>query len=589
MTNPTEIAKAAAAGAAAGAAQASEAAETTEYERKVAGRAQGLTRRGFLTGAGALAAVLAGAGLAGCSQPSSGSSNSGGSQGGAEGAAGETAVSAADIQWDEEYDVVVVGSGLAGTATACTVAQEGNGATCLLLEKGASGIGGGNSPFSGGAVLWTSPEQKSDYITYMKALRGTFQTPSDEIIEVYSEGITHMEEFFRACGAGDDDMLFMPAGTTPGWPEYPEFDGSASACCMYASGQFTHPTQIPFAYVEAHPDVITQKLNSPLTDLVFDPETKAVIGVVYSDNGKERKARAVKGVVMCCGGFESDEFMMENYLSVANAHPLAGVNNTGDGHRICMKYGADFWHMASVAGFWNGAEKIDGSQHGVWYSLQKQYGITVAINGRRYVWDVDYVGLPAQNPSDSASLTMSARHGHQNYAGEWPHTPLPERSWFVFDQANYTNATTPMHGGYYGSLFESDPVAEGWAVKADTIEELAGKMGVPADELALTVQVWNESCERGVDIQFHRDPEHLTPITEPPFYAIAMAPEFVNTDGGPVRNEKAQVLDVEGKPIPNLYSAGEFGSIWSNMYQGGGNLSECIVFGRIAARQALGL
>lgn len=536
---------------------------------------RGLTRRGFLTSAG-LAAAFAGAALTGCAQSSSDAESSSGR--------------GFETSWDEEYDVIVVGSGLAGTATASTVAQEGNGATCLLLEKSGSGIGGGNSPFSGGAITWTSPESKDDFVAYMKALRGTFETPSDAIIEAYSEGITHMEEFFRACGAKDDDMLFLPPGTTPGWPEYPEFEGSESVCCMYTAGQFTHPTQIPFAYVESRSDVITQKLNSPLTDLVVDPETKAVLGVVYSDSGKkEKKAKANKGVVMCCGGFENDKSMMENYLSVANAHPLAGLNNTGDGHRICMRQGASFWHMASVAGFWNGAEKIDGSQHGVWYSLQKQYGITVAVNGRRFVWDVDYVGLPAQSPSDNASLTQSARHGHQNYAGEWPHTPMPERSWFVFDQANYENATTPMHDGYYGSFFEKDPIEEGWGVKGSTVEELAEKMGVPPEELALTVQVWNESCERGVDIQFHRDPEHLTPIKEAPFYAIAMAPEFINTDGGPERNEKSQVLDVEGNPIPNLYSSGEFGSIWSNMYQGGGNLSECIVFGQIAARQTLGL
>ena len=43
----------------------------------------------------------------------------------------------------------------------------------------------------------------------------------------------------------------------------------------------------------------------------------------------------------------------------------------------------------------------------------------------------------------------------------------------------------------------------------------------------------------------------------------------------------------DGKPIPNLYSAGEFGSVWSGVYQGGGNIAECLIFGRISARSAL--
>ena len=52
-------------------------------------------------------------------------------------------------------------------------------------------------------------------------------------------------------------------------------------------------------------------------------------------------------------------------------------------------------------------------------------------------------------------------------------------------------------------------------------------------------------------------------------------------------NEKAQILDVDGEPIPNLYSSGEFGSIWAAKYQGSGNITECMVFGRIAARELI--
>ena len=64
-------------------------------------------------------------------------------------------------------------------------------------------------------------------------------------------------------------------------------------------------------------------------------------------------------------------------------------------------------------------------------------------------------------------------------------------------------------------------------------------------------------------------------------------PQMLNTDGGPVRNAKAEVIDLEGNPIPHLYSAGEFGSVWSGHYQGAGNLGECLAFGRIAAASAL--
>lgn len=71
-----------------------------------------------------------------------------------------------------------------------------------------------------------------------------------------------------------------------------------------------------------------------------------------------------------------------------------------------------------------------------------------------------------------------------------------------------------------------------------------------------------------------------------PFYAIKMAYNVLNTQGGPERNTKAEILDVNDKPIPHLYGAGELGGINANQYQGGGNLAECLIFGKIAGEQA---
>ena len=301
-----------------------------------------------------------------------------------------------------------------------------------------------------------------------------------------------------------------------------------------------------------------------------DPETKAILGAVYQEGSKSLRVKANKGVIMCLGGFERNPEMLQDYLSIAKGYHLAGDCDTGDGFKICEDIGADFWHMNSMAGTWNGAMKFDGSEHAAWFTMGRQYGITVGVNGRRYYMDVDYVVSQSwydyvKGEAD-LTTTTSCRHGHYNFGGEWPHMILPATSWFVFDDANMDNA---VRGGI-GVLTEGDPVEEGWAVKADTIEELATLIDVPADELAQTVAIWNESCDKGVDVQFYRAPDWQTKIVQPPFYAIRCEPEFINTDGGPVRNAKAQILDREGNPIPNLYSSGEFGSVWCNMYQGGG-------------------
>ena len=140
-----------------------------------------------------------------------------------------------------------------------------------------------------------------------------------------------------------------------------------------------------------------------------------------------------------------------------------------------------------------------------------------------------------------------------------------------------------------------------YVMKADTIAELAEKIGVDPDTLVATVEKWNEDVAAGEDTLFGRPVEHVentqykneesdnassAPLDTPPFYAIPTYPTMFNTQGGPHRNDAAQVLDVFGDPIPRLYSAGELGSFWGLIYQGAGNNAESVVFGRIAGENA---
>ena len=79
----------------------------------------------------------------------------------------------------------------------------------------------------------------------------------------------------------------------------------------------------------------------------------------------------------------------------------------------------------------------------------------------------------------------------------------------------------------------------------------------------------------------------MSPFKEGPYYAVQLSPTMLNTQGGPRRNEKAEILRPDGNPIPRLYSSGELGSIYSNLYQGAGNIGECLAFGRIAGRHVV--
>jgi succinate dehydrogenase/fumarate reductase flavoprotein subunit len=141
---------------------------------------------------------------------------------------------------------------------------------------------------------------------------------------------------------------------------------------------------------------------------------------------------------------------------------------------------------------------------------------------------------------------------------------------------------------YHWSEDNSAEIEKGWIKRSSTIRELALQIGLRAEKLQETVSIYNISCAGGYDLDFGRRQETLSPIVKPPFYAIAVWPCLLNTQGGPKRNSRAQVLNIEGKPIKRLYSAGELGSIFSVVYPGAGNISECLAFGRIAGRNVVG-
>ena len=151
------------------------------------------------------------------------------------------------------------------------------------------------------------------------------------------------------------------------------------------------------------------------------------------------------------------------------------------------------------------------------------------------------------------------------------------------------DAAALTDGGIAVPGFNGDAADSGEVYQADTLTELAEQLGFPAGCLEQTVEDWNLMVDAGHDFAFYRLPSRLTKVDAGPYYAVPLKVRHLNTDGGPVRSAKAEVMDIDGKPIPHLWSAGEFGSITGACYQGGCNISEGNVFGRIAAHEAYGV
>jgi succinate dehydrogenase/fumarate reductase flavoprotein subunit len=283
--------------------------------------------------------------------------------------------------------------------------------------------------------------------------------------------------------------------------------------------------------------------------------------------------------------------MLVNFLPYASQlpiYPLGTPYNTGDGILMASEVGAKLWHMAGVE-WGNLGPKIPSEKFGVGFRLRRQLpagsqAINVNKHGKRFMDE----SILLSHRKDLAKVQY-----FNEELGGYPNIPL----YTVFDETYRKKGPiieTVMGWWRSRKLYNwsddnSSEIELGWIVKANTIKELAKQIGVDSDALAETIRQYNEYCTIGEDPEFSRAKAWLVPLETPPYYATELCQPIINTQGGPKRNAQAQVLDKNDKPIPRLFAAGELGSFFFPLYQGGSNLPEAFAFGIVAGEQAAAL
>jgi succinate dehydrogenase/fumarate reductase flavoprotein subunit len=308
-----------------------------------------------------------------------------------------------------------------------------------------------------------------------------------------------------------------------------------------------------------------------------------IVGVIAEASGKRIAIRANRAVILGSGGFENNPAMLRNYVDgLPRLYPHGSPYNTGDGIRMAAEVGADLWHMNNISGPLM-SFKVPEIAIAQWLNLPhgKSY-LFVAGDGARFTMEGD--------PCVTGDM-----HGKVKRHGMWMQQPMPMPIHMVFDQTYLKSGHIGRaradwdvsHGNLYNWSDDNlREVQKGWIKTADTLRDLAALIDVPPDTLEATVQRFNAAAIAGQDVDWGRAADTLAALDSPPFFAMALTPALVNTQGGPRRNKDAQVMGVDGEPIGRLYSAGELGSIYSFLYQGGGNIGECFAFGRIAGEEA---
>jgi hypothetical protein len=261
---------------------------------------------------------------------------------------------------------------------------------------------------------------------------------------------------------------------------------------------------------------------------------------------------------------------------------------------MAQQAGADLWHMWHYHGPYGFRHSDPAYPFGIYTkqlpmwtpgharALPPMAWIVVDQTGRRYVNEYPpYVSDTGVRQFDHFDPT------------HYRHPRLP--SFLLFDEAGRKlypmgrSITNDRDSHYEWSADNLAEVANGILQRADSLAELAVLLGVDAAALQESVARWNAQCDAGSDGDFGRPPATMRPISCPPYYAGRLWPVVINTQGGPVHDEQQRVLDPFGVPIAGLYAAGELGSVFGHVYMAGGNLAECVVGGRNAARSAVRL
>ena len=518
-----------------------------------------VTRRNLVKGA-ALGAVAVGAVAAGTAL--------------ADEAAASEYTYADTVKWDAEYDVVVLGIGFAGMAAAIAAADAG--ANVLICEKADEGESGGNSKVC--AQFFIDGNGDADAcLAYFKALAADRETPED-VLKVYADGIANMGQILAdRYGFNPDEYAdYGPLSESVALlsPEYPEFEGSDKIVFRLTHNGYGDS----FAYqtlkscVQARSAQIDVWFETPGTALIQDPMSKTIIGVTVDRRGEARNVRALNGVCVCTGGFENDFDMQKEFLDIVDCRPCGTLVNTGDGIKMCQAVGARLWHMGAyerdcvhglgATGFWM-PEGSRAAMPSLGDNKEMCTGACIMVGtwGRRFL-----------------NECTTSRHGHIDMGnGAWENPRFPEKFWAIYDQAqmDLINAAGLIPASQAASVMQ-----------LASLSELAAGLEIPEENLAETLEHWNFFAEQGCDYDFGRAPETIRAFEGDTYYAIRLQNSMLNTQGGPERNANAEIVGLDGNPIPHLYGAGECGGITSYMYQGGGNSTECYIFGEIAGRNA---
>jgi uncharacterized protein with FMN-binding domain len=498
-----------------------------------------------------------------------------------------------------ETEVLVVGCGSGGWIAAMTAAEEG--AKVLVVEKRETPTGIREDIGAIDSKLQKEsfkefPEFEIDKIEALQEIvrYGSGYVDSDLVkvwINESGEMVDWLTELLESTG-----NYFMSLEGGIGNQEDPGRDKA------YATGHSPHKTDAAkeneeitlSSTFQEHCDElgVEWRLSTALVRLVQDDSGK-VTGIIAQDQTDEHyiQINASKGVIMATGGYATNTDMMLALQPMTMEMKVnVPIGSTCDGSGIkAMLWAGGQLDPTHASMMFNRAsclptETAGYQTNGKWFWFGEQPFLKVNLNGKRFCNESGPYEFMLH------SMYMQPYHTYcdifdsnsKKYAEQFDEVGCCRL--FPFDNGAESNRD-------FDSVWEqmmTSHLEEGYLIKADTLEELAEGLNIPADTFVATVERYNELCKKGVDEDYGKEKHRMTPVDEAPFYGIRTCAWHLTTLNGCRINTDMQVLDTNGTPIEGLYATGDctggfFATTYPNLFTGLA-CGRTMTFGRHAAK-----
>lgn len=571
---------------------------------------RGLSRRSFLTGAAGLSAMAA-LGLSGCAAPKSaaeraadvaaiknGSTSTSGASG-VDWLGSAPEIASDDIKETAETDVLVVGAGMSGIMAGGTLAELG--AKFMIVEKGAEAAA---THYDMGAIhsrwqkeqgidfdenRWINEHARYASFKNDQSVLRTWIENSGATVEWIAD--TYTKHFGQESVVEVDIENDNAGGTSYFIP--PECHHVSNPAFVDEKGRTEHVKAMEQVIKNDGGEVL---YSHDLVKLVQDADG-AVTGAIFKVEGGYKQINAKKGVILACGGYAANADMLKarDPEAVSCITSLNyNTNNTGAGIKAALWAGAAMDGVGATMVFDRGIVKpgqdagMDDS--GNW-ATNGQFNL-----GSQPFLKVDRRGERIANESANYDAIPFAAAGHPG--GVWcqvfdVNAPADVQI-FKTQGCSATTWKSTLKNKTVDEAYQKQ-LDGGLMMKADTLDELADKLGFTGDDkktFLATVENYNAMFDAGADSQFGKEAYRLSAIRQAPFYGAWYGGSLLTTIDGLRINKHCQVIDAERKPIKGLYAVGTCsGSYYAGnypVYLVGNCLGRQVTFGRYAARHAAG-